>query len=92
MENDIGDSNRYGWPFTPLALPNAGLIVATWPRSPKLTGLVTFIVCGGSVLLAYRENPASFHREVGRTEALRIIFAPIIAVGILILLGLNHLL
>lgn len=75
-----------------VALANAVLIATSWPRPSKLTELGTLIVCGGAVLLAYRENPASFHRRVGRMEALRILLAPIAGVGIVILLATNHLL
>lgn len=75
-----------------VALANVVLIAATWPRPSKLTEFGVLIVCGGVVLLAYRENPASFHRRVGRMEALRILLGPIAAVGIMILLATNHLL
>jgi multisubunit Na+/H+ antiporter MnhB subunit len=73
-----------------VGLANVVLIVATLPRPPKLTGMVTFVVCGGSVLLAYREDPASFHREVSRTEALRVILALVVGVGIITVLGMTY--
>lgn len=69
------------------ALANIGLIVANWPRSSKLTGFATMIICGGTFLLAYREQPARFHRRVGRTEAIKIILAPLVLLGIFILLA-----
>jgi hypothetical protein len=40
----------------------------------------------------HREDPASFHRRVSRTEALRLLLVPVILVGVVILLGMNHLL
>jgi hypothetical protein len=63
------------------ALANIGLIAANWPRSSKLTGFATMIVCGGAFLPAYREQPARFHRRVGRTEAIGIILAPLISLA-----------
>jgi hypothetical protein len=75
-----------------VALANAGFIVASWPRPPKLMELGTIIVCGGSVLLAYRENPAPFHRHVSPSEAARILVGLVVVLGAMILLTTTDLL
>jgi hypothetical protein len=75
-----------------VAFANALLIVMTLPRPPKVTGVATMIVCGGLVLLDYREDPGSFHRPVSRSKAVWIILTPIVSVVVVIVLGRNNLL
>ena len=74
-----------------IALANIVLIAANWPHTPRLINLGTLVVCGGALLLAYRENPASFHRRVSHTEALRLLLVPVALLGVIILLGMTHL-
>ena len=75
-----------------IALADIGLVVANWPRSSKLTGFGTMIVCGGYLLLSYREQPVYFHRRVDRTEAIKMILAPLTFLGIVILLSITNVL
>jgi hypothetical protein len=74
-----------------VAAANVVLIVATLPRPPALTGWGTLIVCGGSVWLAYRENPAKFHERVGGRQAAVMVAAPLAVVGALATLAALHL-
>lgn len=74
-----------------VALTNIVLIAMSWPHPSKFAGIGTMIVCGGSVILAYREDPTRFHRRVGGTEALRMILASLVFIGIVILLSRTHL-
>jgi hypothetical protein len=75
-----------------VALANVAVLVAPWPVSPRLTEIATMIVYFGFILLTYREDPASFHRQVSRSVALRILLAPVVFVVVVIVLGRNHLL
>ncbi len=75
-----------------VALANVGLIAVSWPRAPKLTEIATLTVCGGAVLLTYREDPAQFHRRVGRAEAARMLLLPVLMIGATVLVATTHLL
>jgi hypothetical protein len=75
-----------------VAFANVMLIAMSWPDPTKLTELATLIVCGGSVVLAYREEPARFHRRVHRTEAITTILAPVVILSVMVLLAKTHLL
>lgn len=67
-----------------VTLANILLIVVDWPHRSKLTGVATMILCGGYFVLAYREDPARFHRRVSSAEAARMILAPLVFVGIVV--------
>jgi hypothetical protein len=75
-----------------VALANIVLVAVDWPHPSKLTEIATMIVCGGWVMLAYREDPARFHRRVSHAEAVKMILAPVIFVGVIVGLAETHLL
>lgn len=75
-----------------IALANIVLIAMSWPHPPNLTEVATLIVCGGAVLLAYREQPTRFHRRVRRREAITIILTPLVILSIIVLLAKTHVL
>jgi hypothetical protein len=75
-----------------VAFANATLITATWPRPPKLTAWAVLLIGAGAVVIAYREDPASFRARVDKRVAARLILVPVIVVAVLIVLAKTHLL
>jgi hypothetical protein len=73
-----------------VVLVNVVLLLAPWQIPRKPIEIVMMFVCGGIIVLAYREEPASFHRQVSRSEALWTILVPVIAVLVVIVLGRNN--
>jgi uncharacterized membrane protein len=70
-------------PLYLVAAANLAVVAVTWPAVPRTpVNIGTLVVCGGGVLLAYRDNPARFHRPVGRGEAVRALMVPVVIVGI----------
>jgi hypothetical protein len=67
-----------------IALANVALILATLPRPSRLSEWLALIVCSSTMLLAYRESPADFHRSVSAKEAARILLTLFVGLGVLI--------
>jgi hypothetical protein len=68
-----------------MAVGNVALVIATWPHPPKLAQAATLVICGGAVLRAYRKDPASFRRPLGRKDIPQLLpgFAVIAAIVML---------